>query len=196
VDPHEDLPVFHGTHERLERVELVPFATAIAAGVPIIMTAHILLPKIHADLPASLSRTVLIGVLRNKLGFRGLIMADDLGMGAIARRHSPGAASIAAFDAGADIAMLCHDWRQVGPAIEEVTQAVGSGKLPFDEWEYSGRRIERILALAGKAARNSIGVIGCATHRGLAQQLHSRVEDNESSDQRPARSKFIAVRRS
>lgn len=182
VDPHNDLPVFHGTHERLEQVELVPFATAFAAGVQIVMTAHILLPKIHAQYPASLSRTILIGVLRNKLGFRGLILADDLGMGAIAKRHSAGAASIAAFNAGADIAMLCHDWRNVAPAIAEVTEAVGSGKLQLDEWELSGRRVERILALANKSARHPVSVIGCTDHRKLAAQLSSRVEENTNAD--------------
>ncbi len=182
IDPHEDLPVFHGTIKRLEQMEFVPFATAIAAGVQIVMTAHILLPKIHADNPASLSREILIGLLRNKLGFRGLILADDLGMGAIAKRHSAGAACIATFNAGADIAMLCHDWRNVAPAIAEVTEAVGSGKLPLDEWEYAGRRIERVMTSANKSVKHPIGVIGCAAHRNLAAKLHARVEKLEALD--------------
>jgi beta-N-acetylhexosaminidase len=182
VDPHHDLPVFHGSHERLEQMEFVPFVTAFAAGVQIVMTAHILLPKIHAENPASLSRTILIGLLRNKLNFRGLILADDLGMGAIAKRLSPGAACIATFNAGADIAMLCHDWRNVAPAIAEVTEAVGAGRLALDEWEFAGRRIERVVGLANKAARHSLGKIGCAEHRGLAAKLHSRVEEIAEQD--------------
>ncbi len=83
VDPHLDLPVFGGTMERLESAELVPFAAAVAAGVPLVMTAHILLPLIDPENPASLSRTMLDGVLRRRLRFDGVILADDLGMGAI-----------------------------------------------------------------------------------------------------------------
>jgi beta-N-acetylhexosaminidase len=176
LDPHDELPVFHGTHQRLEQVELVPFAAAIAAGVPAIMTAHILLPRIHHALPATLSRDLLTGILRLKLGFRGLIVADDLGMGAIRRHRAPGEAAVAAFAAGADLAMICHDWPQVEAAIEQVTLAVDAGKLAFVEWESAGRRIERALLRAEKTARQPFAVIGCRAHRELAAQLHARVE--------------------
>src|SRR6202521_4647144 len=94
VDPHHDLPVFSGTMDRLESAELVPFAAAVAAGVPLIMTAHILLPQIDPERRASLSRKILDGILRRRMGFNGLILADDLGMGAIARRYGPGEAAI------------------------------------------------------------------------------------------------------
>src|SRR6266849_1618447 len=107
VDPHLDLPVFAGTMERLESAELVPFAAAVAAGVPLVMTAHILLPQIDPDRPASLSREIL---------------ADDLGMGAVARRYGPAEAAVETIRAGTDIAMLCHDWSAVAPAIDAVRQ--------------------------------------------------------------------------
>src|SRR5215472_5531688 len=80
VDPHLDLPVFEGTMGRLKSTELVPFAAAIAAGVPLVMTAHILLPRVEPEIPASLSRGILYGVLRQKMDFNGLILTDDLGM--------------------------------------------------------------------------------------------------------------------
>src|SRR5258708_38239927 len=89
VDPHHDLPVFSGTMERLESAELVPFAAAVAAGVPMVMTAHILLPQIDADRPASLSRKMLNGVLRRRMGSSGVILADDLSTCALARRAVP-----------------------------------------------------------------------------------------------------------
>jgi len=120
VDPHLDLPVFAGTRERLESAELVPFAAAVAAGVPLVMTAHILLPQIDSENPASLSRTMLEGVLRRRLRFSGVILADDLGMGAIAKRHGSGEAAVQSLLAGTDIAMLCHDWSAVAPAIAAV----------------------------------------------------------------------------
>ena len=109
TDPHLDLPTFSGTLERLETVELVPVAAAIAESVPLIMTAHILLPQIDAARPASLSRRILTGLLREQMGFRGAIIADDLGMGAIAKQFSAGRAAVETFAAGADLAMLCHD---------------------------------------------------------------------------------------
>ena len=109
LDPHLDLPVFDGTRERLQREELVPFAAAIEANAPMIMTAHILLPQIDPDLPTSISPTVLEGMLRRDLRFGGVILADDLGMGALARRYGCGESAVMALQAGTDVAMLCHD---------------------------------------------------------------------------------------
>ena len=100
LDPHLDLPVFDGTRERLQREELVPFAAAIQAGAPMVMTAHILLPKIDANLPASLSPAVLQGMLRRDLKFDGVILADDLGMGALARQYGCGESAVMTLDAG------------------------------------------------------------------------------------------------
>ena len=91
VDPHIDLPRFDVTAERLARHELLPFAAAVAAGVPTVMTAHILLPQLDTERPASLSSRVLGGILRSQWKFEGVILADDLGMGAIAKRFAPGA---------------------------------------------------------------------------------------------------------
>src|ERR1700730_15005856 len=137
VDPHRDLPVFSGTIERLESAELIPFVAAVAAGVPMIMTAHILLPKIDEQRPAPLSRAMLDGVLRRRMGFRGIILADDLGMGAIARRYGPGEAAIETLRAGTDIAMLCHDWQAVRPAIDAVRAAKQAGRFDAAEWRVS-----------------------------------------------------------
>ena len=113
----------------LESAELVPFAAAIAAGVPLVMTAHILLPQIDPENPASLSRTMLDGVLRRRLRFDGVILADDLGMGAIAKRYGPGEAAVQTLRAGTDVAMLCHDWSAVAPAIAAVRRAKRGGAL-------------------------------------------------------------------
>ena len=151
VDPHEDLPVFHGTAERLTRAELAPFVAAISAGVPTIMTAHILVPKIDTARPASLSRHFLTVLLREGMGFQGLILADDLGMGAIRKRFGPGEAAVETFAAGADVAMFCHDLSQVGPALDATSRALESGALPLAEWEAAGERVDRILASTERA---------------------------------------------
>src|SRR6266436_1334965 len=129
IDPHHDLPVFAGTMERLESAELVPFAAAIAAGVPLVMTAHILLPQIDPERPASLSRKMLDGVFRRGMKFSRVILADDLGMGASARRYGPGEGATETLRAGAQISMLCHNWASAGPGVGAGRQAHEDGRL-------------------------------------------------------------------
>src|ERR1700674_1942502 len=176
VDPHLDLPVFAGTMERLESAELVPFAAAIAAGVPLVMTAHILLPKIDPENPASLSRTMLDGVLRRRLRFDGVILADDLGMGAIAKRYGPGEAAVQTVRAGTDMAMLCHDWSAVAPAIAAVRSAKEEGRFDDDEWRRSLDRIEQACVQAEAAGpRPSIDILGCKENEGLAAGIRARL---------------------
>jgi beta-N-acetylhexosaminidase len=176
VDPHLDLPVFAGTMERLELAELVPFAAAIASGVPLVMTAHILLPQIDSENPASLSRTMLDGVLRRRMRFHGVILADDLGMGAIAKRYGPGDAAVQSLQAGTDVAMLCHDWSAAAPAIAAVRKARQEGRFDEGEWRASLDRIERVCAHAEMPGRRpSIGILGCEEHRRLVEKIKARL---------------------
>ena len=176
VDPHLDLPVFGGTMERLESAELVPFATAVGAGAPLVMTAHILLPKIDPDHPASLSRVMLDGVLRRRLGFGGVILADDLGMGAIAKRYGPGEAAVQSLRAGADMAMLCHDWSAVAPAVAAVRKAKKEGRFDDAEWRASMNRIEHACAQAeAQQPRPSLDVLGCGEFQELAEGIRGRL---------------------
>jgi beta-N-acetylhexosaminidase len=175
VDPHKNLPVFHGTAERLDQVELVPFADAIAAGAATIMTAHILLPKIDAEYPASLSRTMLTRALRERMNFQGLILADDLGMGAITKRCAPGEAAVATFAAGTDIAMLCHDEALIPEALAATERAIQEGKLSLEEWNDAGERINRVLATIGPPNKISLDVVGCAEHQALSTRLREKI---------------------
>lgn len=175
VDPHKNLPVFHGTAERLDQVELVPYAAVIAAGAATIMTAHILLPKIDAEFPASLSRTMLTGVLRERMNFQGLILADDLGMGAITKRYAPAEAAVATFAAGTDIAMICHDATIIPEALAATTRAVEEGKLKLEEWVLAGHRINRVLGTTSQTTANSLDVVGCAKHQALAKSLREKI---------------------
>ena len=176
VDPHLDLPVFAGNMKRLESAELVPFAAAISSGVPLMMTAHILLPQIDPENPASLSRTMLDGVLRRRMGFRGVILADDLGMGAIARQYGPGEASLRTLRAGTDIAMLCHDWSAVAPAIAAVRTAKQEAHLDEGEWNASLQRIDRARGIAESPAPwPSIDILGCEKNQRLAEEIRARL---------------------
>jgi beta-N-acetylhexosaminidase len=174
VDPHLDLPVFAGTMARLESSELVPFAAAVASGTETIMTAHILLPQIDLENTASLSRFLLHQVLRKKMKFDGLILADDLGMGAIAKRYGPGESAVKTIQAGTDIAMLCHEWAAVEPAIRAVTQAHRDGQFNADEWQASIGRLDRISSLAeGDGTRPNIEILGCAENQLLAKEIRT-----------------------
>jgi beta-N-acetylhexosaminidase len=176
VDPHHDLPVFAGTIERLESAELVPFAAAVAASVPLVMTAHILLPLIDPERPASLSRKLLDGVLRQRMGFAGVILADDLGMGAIARRYGPGEAAIETLQSGTDIAMLCHDWTAVAPAMAAVRKARDEGRFDEAEWRASLERIERVCTQAEPPKPDSpLEILACDEYRALAAAIRARL---------------------
>jgi beta-N-acetylhexosaminidase len=176
VDPHLDLPVFAGTMERLESAELVPFAAAIVSGVPLVMTAHILLPQIDPENPASLSRAMLDGVLRRRLRFGGVILADDLGMGAIAKRYGPGEAAVRTLLAGTDVAMLCHDWNAVAPAIAAVTKAKQDGRFDEMEWRAALDRIDRVCAQAETPGPGpSMTILGCEENKRLAARISARL---------------------
>ncbi len=179
LDPHQHLPVFRGTSQRLDTMELVPFDAAIQEGVQLIMTAHILLPEIEPKRPASLSRKLIEHTLRERMGFGGAVLADDLGMGAIRERFGIREAAVEAVRAGTDILMMCHDWAEVAPAVNAVA-ALGSHAHNVKEWRASHERIEWIRD-ALKVAENEISakgldVIGCAKHRALSEEISSRLE--------------------
>jgi beta-N-acetylhexosaminidase len=178
LDPHADLPVFHGTLERLEKMELVPFEAAIQEGVPLVMTAHILLPEIELKRPASLSRKMIEHTLRERMGFGGAVLADDLGMGAIRKRFGIREAAVQTIRAGSDIIMLCHDWLEVAPTMEAVA-ALESHKHNLAEWRASHERIEWIrdaLRDAEKGrAKISRDIIGCERHRKLSEEISRRL---------------------
>ena len=107
-DSHHELPrLAHGL-ERLDRVELPPFRAAIEAGVAAIMSAHVLFEAVDPEVPATLSRKVLQGILREQLAFKGAIVSDDLEMKAIADRMDIGQAAVDAIEAGVDLVLCCH----------------------------------------------------------------------------------------
>ena len=180
VDPHLDLPRFDGTRERLMAQELLPFAAAIQSGAPLIMTAHILLTRIDSRWPASLSSDLLQNVLRKQLGFDGVILADDLGMGAIARHYENGDSVVKSLQAGTDIAMLCHDWSTVAPALESAVHAIADGKIDSALAAQSHARIERLRARLAEIEHldaQPLSVIGCPEHRALAADTRAKLKE-------------------
>ncbi|MGB5135954.1 MAG: glycoside hydrolase family 3 N-terminal domain-containing protein, partial [Prochlorococcaceae cyanobacterium] len=133
-DSHLELPVLGHDRARLEAVELPPFRSAIAAGVAAVMTAHLSLPALDPQRPATLSPLVLTGLLRGELGFAGLVVTDALVMEAIASHYGAGEAAVLALEAGADLVLMPADARA---AIDAIAAAVASGRLSRDRLKAS-----------------------------------------------------------
>jgi len=144
VDSHWELPTIAHDRDRLEAIELPPFKDAIAAGVDSVMTAHVRVPLWDAKNPATLSPTITTDLLREELGFGGLIATDALVMGAIAREYSNEAAILGAIEAGADVVLMPDD--AIG-GIEAVCRAVASGRITRERIEAS---VARIFAAKGR----------------------------------------------
>ncbi|NPV66960.1 MAG: hypothetical protein HPY64_07435 [Anaerolineae bacterium] len=152
-DSHLTLPVVPHDRARLDVVELAPFGQAIAADVGAILVAHVAYPALDPapDTPASLSAPIVSGLLRQELGFDGLIMTDALDMDAIDLRYSLAHASLLALQAGADLITpgphVSLETQQA--AIEAVVRAVEDGTLPLERIEDSVRRILRLKTQFG-----------------------------------------------
>ncbi|MGB8323931.1 MAG: glycoside hydrolase family 3 N-terminal domain-containing protein [Candidatus Acidiferrum sp.] len=140
ADSHIDLPVIQVDRDRLEHLELVPFRAAIAAGVGSIMTAHLNVPAVEPDpnTPATLSSNVLTGLLRQQLGFEGLVVTDAMDMGGITVRFAPGDAAVRAFLAGADALLMPP---VPDAAYDALLDAAKSGQISQVRLDASVRRI-------------------------------------------------------
>lgn len=149
IDTHTALPSVKTDMEGLMAGPAVPFAVAVAAGIPAVMSAHIVFPKIEKDVPATMSKTLLTGLLRQRLGFDGLIITDDLEMGAVARSMSPESAALASLCAGADIALVSHDISAASRAAGAVGRALDAGTLCGKEHEKTVQRKRGVLEWLG-----------------------------------------------
>jgi beta-N-acetylhexosaminidase len=109
VDSHLALPRLTHDRARLDAIELAPFRAAIAADLEALMTAHVLFDALDPELPATLSATVLQGLLRQELGYRGLIISDDLEMKAVADRWGVAESAVRSIEAGCDTVLVCSD---------------------------------------------------------------------------------------
>jgi len=178
ADSHLALPVVRHDLARLLDVELVPFHKVIGDGIRALMTAHLLVPALDPVRPATLSRAILSDLLREQLGFAGLIMSDDLLMQGIADTTPPGEAAIRFLEAGGDLILICQDEAAQREAVAAVADAVETGRLSEKRLQASCDRIARAKAqylghatpLAPEALRL---VVGCDTHQRLAELLRA-----------------------
>lgn len=176
VDSHLALPIVPHDMGRLSAIEFVPFAVAIRAGIPALMTAHLLLPALDPEQPATLSRPILTKLLREHLGFDNLVISDDLLMQGIADSTPPGEAGIRFLEAGGDLMLICDDESAQRQALGAVIEAVETGRLSEALVQASCNRIadakaqylRRNPAASAEAIRE---VVGCEAHRRLAERI-------------------------
>jgi beta-N-acetylhexosaminidase len=178
VDSHLDLPIVEHPPDRIRRVECVPFREAIRAQVAFIMTAHVLVPALDEEKPATLSPRIVQAMLRDELGFEGVILSDDLEMKAIARSHTVATAAVEAIAAGCDGLLVCNgDVEAQAAALEAVVHAVEQEQISYKRLDDALARLrrakERFLAapvVAQKPARIR-QVLGCDAHRRVADEM-------------------------
>lgn len=143
ADSHTSLPVVDHDMQTIESYDLPPFRAAVQAGVPMVMVGHLVYPVIDPNLPASLSAKA-IGMLREDLGFDGVVVTDDLAMVGASGGGAPSQAAVAAVKAGADMVLLSSPPQQQADAYEAVVRAVESDEIPRKQVEASFRRIEKV----------------------------------------------------
>ncbi len=154
LDSHRGLPTVERSRDELMEIDLLPFARGVAAGAPLVMTAHIIFPALDPDRPATLSPVILDEVLRGELGFEGAVISDSMNMHSMRTNYDPIDAATQAVNAGVDIVMLAeehydHDEgyleRQVS-LIEGIREAVRSGRISEERLDQAVGRVLRLKA--------------------------------------------------
>lgn len=151
VDSHVGLPRVNHDLKRLESFELVPFKAAIENSVDAIMIAHILLPKLDPENPASFSKAVITDLLRTDMNFNGVVITDDFTMGAIEKNYDMGGAAVKSIQAGADIVLVCHGFDKQETVIKALLAAAQTGQIS------AGRLDESVYRVLELKQRYSLG---------------------------------------
>jgi beta-N-acetylhexosaminidase len=147
VDSHLALPIVHKDLSKLSDTELVPFKHAIKNKADAVMVAHILLPEIDSEYPATLSHTVITDILRKELNFNGVVITDDMTMGAIKEHYSISKAVVKSINAGSDIVLVAHNYNSVVTSYNSLVEAVQNGTISE---ERINKSVTRILNLKKK----------------------------------------------
>jgi beta-N-acetylhexosaminidase len=185
VDSHLALPLVEHPPDRIRRVECVPFREAIRNGVAFIMTAHILVPSLDEQKPATLSPTIVRGMLREELDFNGVILSDDLEMKAIADTYTVPDAAVQAIAAGCDGVLVCRastlgptvDAEAQAAVLEALVHAIEDGRIPHkraeDALARNRKAKERFLAApVAPGPRSALRqVLGSEEHRRIADEM-------------------------
>ncbi|MFO7181214.1 MAG: beta-N-acetylhexosaminidase [Pseudomonadota bacterium] len=172
LDSHLALPRLAHPRERVDAVELVPFRRAAEAGIASMMTAHVVFSALDAGLPATLSRTVM-SILREDIGYDGLVISDDLEMRAIVDHFGLEEAVLLGLEASIDLFLVCHTPERMHRAIDAVIHGVESGRIAADRLDRAVARVDRFLArwAAPADAPRALEILRSAEHRALEARL-------------------------
>lgn len=178
TDSHLDLPVVSHDLKRLTEVELAPFKELMNKGIGGVMVAHLYIPALEKEkgIPASISKNIITGILKEKYGYKGLIITDALNMGAVAKRYKPGELDALAFKAGNDI-MLFSDGVKEGKRLIQL--AIDKKEISQDRIEESVKKIlytKYYLGLTNYEPKNPENInedLNNESHKTLVQKLYS-----------------------
>jgi beta-N-acetylhexosaminidase len=175
-DSHHGLPSVPHTLDRLQQVEFPPFQAAIAVDAKLVMTAHLSLPTLDGPdaPPATLSRRILHGLLREELGFKGVIVTDAMDMGAIRQGDALGEDAVRAAAAGADLLLLTSNPNDQRRVYESLLAAIQNGKLDTETVITSVERIQSLKRWLVGQPQPDLDVVGCATHQAVANEIAER----------------------
>jgi beta-N-acetylhexosaminidase len=177
TDSHLELPKIDHAWDRLDAIELLPFRLAAQTSLPMIMTAHVVLAALDATRPATLSEQVVTGLLREKLGYRGVIVSDDLDMKAIAGQMGADVAAVQAIRAGCDVLLLCkeHHQQEAEEALIHAVESDSEFRRRVGEAAARVRAMKKAHA-ESQRAHPALGraVVGSSEHRRLADRLAGR----------------------
>lgn len=178
ADSHLDLPVVSHNLNRLNEIELAPFKALMSKGIGGVMVAHLYVPALESGkgIPASVSKNIITGLLKEKFGYKGLIITDALNMGAVANKYKPGELDAMAFKAGNDIMLFSQG---VAEGKRLIQKAIDNGEIPQARVEESVKKIlltKYYLGLNEYEPKNPSNVnndLNNDSHKKLVQNLYS-----------------------
>lgn len=185
LDSHFDLPRVEHDLDRLRRVEIAPFVKLIAARVPMIMTAHIVMPAIDPTLPITLSEAGIAGLLRQQLGFGGVVVSDDLEMKAVADRYGIEEMLHLAVRAGVDLFLVCHTrekWEEAFEVLVRMAESASVDRARIRGSEERLEALERNWLRPWNRPADVLARLGTAEHRALVDRIVARAESRGGSD--------------
>ena len=184
-DSHHGVPVVPHDLERLDKVELPPFVEAVRAGVKLVMTSHVALPALTGGevIPATLSRAILGGLLRERVGFEGPILSDAMDMAGVKQGLSTEQACVRAISAGVDLLLFGPaDQHSIDSVHSALTAALLDNAIPEAEIARSSERILALKLWLAQQEQPPLDVVGCDEHRALALEIAAQsmtlVRDN------------------
>jgi len=165
VDSHLALPTVDKSLEQLLQVELAPFQAAIDAGIPAIMTSHIMFPQLDQQFPATMSRRILTDLLKTEMGFKGLVLTDCMEMKAVQHSFGTVAGALHAVKAGVDLVLVSHTAATAEAVALTIREALEAGDIDQAEWEQSLAKIADGKSRLLDRPAAGLDKVGCAEHQ-------------------------------